>query len=282
MRVRYFLSIMILALCSCATGPNSRIPKTGPVETPLSLQQISTQRQSLSSRKDYTPLSLELPKILNLDDIVRHPGYTASYNHTTLCPYWVAYELTSEEVNGSYRGKESFCWDPLLSGRQANREDYRNDMQWDKGHMAPKADMRWSTQAYEESYYLTNICPQNHSFNAGIWCTTEKLARRMAERYDKVYIICGPIFDKQMYGTLGESRVAIPDRFFKALLVPKGNSYSAIAFILNNSPKNKSLKESTLSVNELEKLINRDLFSALDDKIEEAIEANISYGDWGL
>lgn len=49
--------------------------------------------------------------------------------------------------------------------------------------MAPRADMKWSVHVFEESYYLSNICPQNHDLNAGDWLKTENLARRMAEKY---------------------------------------------------------------------------------------------------
>lgn len=93
-----------------------------------------------------------------------------------LIPNWVAYELTAEECEGTLKGKESFCWDPDLNGRQPNRGDYKNNEQWDRGHMAPKADMKWSVQAYEESYFLSNVCPQNRSFNSGSWASTEKFA----------------------------------------------------------------------------------------------------------
>jgi len=227
-------------------------------------------------------MPIELPELLESDDTVMHIGYTASYNHQTLCPDWVAYELTDQEVSGTLKGKESFRWDPNLKGARSNRQDYKNDQQWDKGHMAPKADMKWSVQAYEESFYLTNICPQNHTFNSGIWLTTEKLARRMAQKYGKVYVVCGPIFTDTIYGTLGESRVAIPDRFWKALLIPKGNSYSAIAFVLNNSKDNTPIKTNSMTVDSLEQIIGRDLFYSLDSSIQEEVEKKVTYGDWSL
>lgn len=284
MRHRFPFFALILFLCGCVTGPSS-VPKAGPVNTAV----LPTNKNNKPGPKIQTPSKstnsgnpIEYPEVLGVDDIVVHEGYTSSYNHETLCPNWVAYELTVEEANGKMKGKESFQWDPQLKGRQSNREDYKNDQQWDKGHLAPKADMKWSVKAYEESFFLTNICPQNRAFNGGIWLSTEKLARRSAEKYGKVYIVSGPIFTERKFGTLGTSRVAIPDKFYKALLIPKGDTYSAIAFVLDNAPGNSSLKTSSMSVDSLETLIGRDLFHNLDDEIELIVESKVWYVDWSL
>ena len=100
-------------------------------------------------------LPLEWPAVSPGQDVYVHTGYATLYNRETLIPDWVAYELTANEVNPSerFRGNESFRFDPETKGkRTAYREDYKNDNGWQRGHMAPKADMRWSVQAYEESF----------------------------------------------------------------------------------------------------------------------------------
>ena len=107
---------------------------------------------------------IEMPSVEPDENIIYHAGYTTSYNTTTLIPKWVAYELTDEEVQGVFPRSGSFGMDPDSTGRQAMREDYSNSG-WDKGHMAPAADMKWSEQSMYESFYLTNICPQNHTLN---------------------------------------------------------------------------------------------------------------------
>ena len=225
---------------------------------------------------------LELPAIKSGEQVITHIGYTTSYNSKTLNPNWVAYELTSWELQGESKGKNSFCWDPLVKGRKSNREDYKNNLDWDKGHMAPKADMKWSVQAYEESFYLSNICPQNHDLNSGAWLKTENLARRYALQCGKAYIICGPIFTKQEYGRLGQNNVWIPDAFFKAILVPASHGYESIAFIMPNSPQKNQLASYSLSVDELETLIKKDLYYSLEDRVEELTESTINLKFWGL
>lgn len=225
---------------------------------------------------------LEIPATTPKEQVIEHIGYTTSYNSKTLNPDWVAYELTQEELQGNKKGSESFCWDPDVKGRKSRREDYKNKDNWDKGHMAPKADMKWSVQAYEESFYLSNICPQNRSLNGGDWLKTENLARRMAKRHGKAYIVCGPVFNDRKFGVLGENKVWIPDGFFKAILVPTKGRYESIAFYMTNTPQKNNLKNYVYTVDDIEKLISRDLFVSLDDKIEKRTESVVNSKFWGL
>ena len=226
--------------------------------------------------------NLELPALRAGEQVISHLGYTTSYNSKTLNPDWVAYELTKEEVQGEYKGKASFCWDPDVKGRKSRREDYKNDQNLDKGHMAPRADMKWSVQAFEESYYLSNICPQNHDLNAGDWLKTENLARRMAEKYGRVWIVCGPVFTCNRYGTLGDNKVWIPDGFFKALLILRNGRYESIGFYMSNESQKNDLKYYVRTVDELESLLHIDMFSDLSDSVEEEIESKYNRSVWGI
>ena len=162
------------------------------------------------------PSNLEIPAYGTEEHIIEYNGFTVSYNHTTLVPDWVAYELTAEELEVKYDSRSSnFSRDPNLRGKQASREDYSHSG-WDKGHMAPKADLRWSEQSYWQSHYFPNICPQNHLLNGGDWNALEKAVRRWAKQYGRVWIVCGPVFDSCRYGTIGQAQVHVPDAFFKA------------------------------------------------------------------
>ena len=107
---------------------------------------------------------LELPDFTQEDLILRHDGFVVSYDTDAKIPKWVAYELTAEELDGNVPRARSFSMDLGYKGRQAMREDYSNTG-WDKGHMAPSADMKWSQTAMSESFYLTNVCPQNPDLN---------------------------------------------------------------------------------------------------------------------
>lgn len=225
------------------------------------------------------PAHLETPAFTGDEHIIEYNGFTVSYNHTTLVPDWVAYELTAEELEVKYDNKSSsFSRDMNLKGKQASREDYSHSG-WDKGHMAPKADLRWSEQSYWQSHYFTNICPQDHKLNGGDWNALENAVRRWAKQYGRVWILCGPVFDSCRYGTIGNAQVHVPDAFFKAILLYDGKNYRAAAYIMPNEGKHHPLRHYVHSVDQLEELIGRDLFPALDDETEALVEASVDWVD---
>ena len=274
-RVILLISVFIVGSCACGS-----IPKAGPVKQQE--QKISSKPAipSAKSRPQQKP-KLELPAISKSDVIVSHLGYTSSYNQDWLIPNWVAYELTIEELNGNEKGEESFQWDPDIKGKQAWREDYSGSG-WDKGHMIPRADLKWSAKAYSESFYFSNICPQNHDFNAGAWLTTENMARRIARRFGSVYVVCGPLVFDNQYGSIGEHKVIVPDAFFKAFLICDEGEYSAIGIVMNNSSERQMLKACTMNVDELELKCGFDLFQGLDKAIQDIVEASIDWSKWGI
>ena len=217
---------------------------------------------------------VELPFFSDNEDIVVHLGYTASYNHTTLCPDWVAWELTADEAAGQCNGQYSFSWDPSVQFPKASREDYSHSG-YDKGHMAPRADMKWSEQALEESYYFTNICPQNHEMNSQAWRKIEELTRRLAGCYGSVLVVCGPIFDSVNSQHIGQRCVHIPDRFFKALAVRVGGEWHTVGFLVENNVQTRSPRHYATSVDNVEAVIGRDLFPSLPEAAESTFEWDI-------
>lgn len=173
------------------------------------------------------------------NQILEYKGFTVSYNNKTLLPNWVAYELTKKEAQGELPRKDKFGQDPRAKGKQADFSDYKHSG-WDRGHMAPAGDMKWSAKAMEESYYFTNICPQNRQLNGGDWKELEEQCRKWAVKYGKVDIVCGPIVQENKHGKLGANGVVIPDAFYKIVSysTPKANVVKG--YIFYNPPKRKS------------------------------------------
>ena len=219
------------------------------------------------------PQGFELPEYASDEDIVVHTGYTASYNHQTLVPNWVAWELTDEEAAGTNEGQYSFSRDPDVKYPKAQREDYSNSG-WDKGHMAPRADMKWSCQAMEESYYFTNICPQDHEMNSQAWRKIEELTRRMARRYGAVMVVCGPVFDSSEHRHIGPACVHVPDRFFKALAINTADGWQTVAVLVDNNRQDGSPRRYAVAVDDVEATIGRDLFPTLPEEAEKEYNWN--------
>lgn len=262
-----YCSLIALLVGSCSLPDSSVGADSSVCPSSMDRHEDDGQTQGLPLR--------ELPAYDEGEDIIYYEGFVVSYNHTTLVPNWVAYELTAEELEVKYDSRSSnFSRDPNVKGKQASREDYSRSG-WDKGHMCPKADLRWSEKAYWQSHYFPNICPQNHDLNRYDWNTLEKQVRSWAKQYGRVWIVCGPIFDSCRYGTIGHAAVQVPDAFFKAVLVLRDNGLVGVAFVMPNEGKHHSLRHYACSIDQLEERIGRDLFPSLDDEIEAAVEAQV-------
>ena len=214
------------------------------------------------------------------ETIVQHTGYTVSFNSDWNIPNWVAYELTKEEVAGEEPRAQHFVPDPKIKNCPTT-DDYKNSG-YDRGHMAPAGDMKWSETAMKESFYLSNICPQNRNLNSGDWKSLEEHLRTIATQYDKVYIACGPIVSTSSKTIGAEHKVTVPDAFFKAVLRQKGDSWSAIGFMFANEAGHKSLSTYAMSIEDLQIITDIDFFYNLPDEIEEKVEASYSLKDWDL
>ena len=226
---------------------------------------------------------LEIPKINSSqpEKIVKHLGYTVSFNTDWLIPNWVAYELTAEEVAGVEPRGNHFVPDPEI-WQSPSTEEYANSG-YDRGHMAPAADMKWSKQAMTESFYTSNICPQNKNLNKGDWKDLEEHVRSMASKYDHIYIACGPIVSTspKKIGQYIET-IAVPDAFYKVILRQKGDTWSAVGFMMPNKAGHKPLKKYAMSIEDIEVITDIDFFTALPDSIEEKIELTYNLKDWDL
>lgn len=221
-----------------------------------------------------TPISL----IPRQEQIIHHTGYIVSYNKDLKLPNWVSYELTREETKGKEKRSNRFITDPLVKGLIATNADYARSG-YDKGHMAPAADMKWSPQAMEASFYFSNICPQHPQLNRRGWKKLEEKIRDWAIADSAIIIICGPIITKQPK-TIGKNKVAVPQQFFKVVLSPFAKPMRAIGFLFNNRQAVEPLSTYAVTIDSIECLTNMDFFAPLPDEIENKIEAEANYFQW--
>ena len=225
---------------------------------------------------------LELPAARPGDRIMTYQGYVSSYNPETLIPDWVAYELTADETRGeATRAEKDFSMDFNWEGKQARREDYWGSG-WTRGHMAPAGDFMWDDSAMTETFYFMNICPQREELNNKDWQYLEKQVRAWARKYDKVWVVTGPIVGDNIYGTIGKDHVVVPDAFFKAVMVHDGKQYQSIAFVMGNDAERYWLQDCALTIDELEQKTGLDFYPALPDDIEEDTESRYDFSVWGI
>lgn len=244
--------------------------------------------------KKVTPRTSSIPNITAGNDILfpaplqkvpehifSRKSYSVSYNRELKIPNWVAWELTPEKLVERESRTNRFLPDPDLPQSEAvTTEDYKKTG-WDRGHMCPAGDNRWHRKAMQESFYMTNICPQNHNLNRGDWKELEEACRRWARKEGRIFIVCGPVLYNSKHRTLGKQhQVTIPEAFFKVILCTDSTPPKAIGFIYKNTSGNHPLDSYVNSVDEVERITGIDFFTALPDNVEEKVEATYDLRLW--
>ena len=216
----------------------------------------------------------ELPATRKGEMIVSHTGFTISYNKANNTPDWAAWQLTAGHCDGPVERSRKFWADPDIP-RPYRVEYYEyKGSGYDRGHMCPAGDMKWSEKAMHDCFYMSNMCPQTSELNSGAWNKLEMKCREWAEQEGALYIVCGPIYKSGNRETIGiEHAIRVPDEFFKAVLSLRKGQEKAVAFIFRNDDSSQSYKTAATTVDHVEEITGLDLFHNLDDETEEKVEA---------
>lgn len=283
-RAYFLLFIAVVALCSCDLAKNNKALIS---EAGKALVEELDQKDGEAGACDVSAGAAEADDKLVMqtspkgtpEQILKRTGYVASYNKTTLLPNWVAWHLTAERTEGSAkRSGVDFAEDTEVPEPRATDWDYYNSG-YDRGHMCPAADNKWSKKAMEESFLFTNMCPQNGNLNRGDWNEMEMACRKWAKKYGDLYIVCGPILYKGKHKTIGKNKVVVPEAFFKVVLRTGANP-QAIGFIYKNTSGNRPKDSYVNTVDEVERITGIDFFPSLPDNVEKKVEAECDLGLW--
>ncbi len=210
--------------------------------------------------------------------LIEYKGMNISFNPWLHIPNWVAWELTRNEASGTEPRAEKFACDKSVAGCPTPKDYLRSG--YDRGHMAPAADMKWDTEAMEQSFFMTNICPQAKSLNTGTWKRLEEKCRTWAEIDSAIVIVCGPVVNDKINKYIGDTRVAVPQRFFKVIASPYSNPPRGIGFIMPNDKVKGGMQACAVTIDSIETVTGHDFFSALPDEIESKIESQCKFHYW--
>ena len=257
----------------------SEEPVSAPLD-PFSQRKVTAQPQShgdllITTVQPGSALSAASSGFIPLE----RAAYRLSYNPATRLPVWVAWHLTAEHTDGPYSRKGiKFAEDEDVPVPRATNMDYVNSG-YDRGHICPSGDNKWSEEAQLQSFLYTNCCPQLHNLNAGDWNELEGKCRKWAQQYGGVYIVSGPLLLNKKHKTIGKNKVVVPEAFFKVVLCMEGEP-KAIGFIYRNEANNKTMSSYVNTVDDVERLTGLDFFSALPDEVEREVEAKADLADW--
>ncbi|MBO5882707.1 MAG: DNA/RNA non-specific endonuclease [Alistipes sp.] len=240
---------------------------------------------------------------LGLDNNARN--YTYCFDPSVRASLWVAYPLHSSHMTGDgNRNNSDFGYDPAVeSSMQANLSRSYNGW-YDRGHQLPAADRKCSQQMMDQTFYATNMTPQQSQFNQNKWGVLEGRVRNMVCS-DTLYVVTGAYFKGQHDSsidsqTTDRSGNACPTAtyYYKALLrTKKGNTGKSISEITDanqlraiaiwmrhtNSGDDTSLtKEECISIAELEEITGFSFFPMIDDAIEAEVKRTAVPSEWGI
>ena len=225
----------------------------------------------------YDNLSFGVPG--KADTIIDRPGYALGYIEYHEQPAWVIYIMTKAEATTKVAKRTNkFRSDPEIPTGSATTGDYRRSG-YDRGHLAPAADMAFSGQTMADSFFMSNMSPQKPAFNRGIWKDLEALVRSFAITERKIVVVTGPILPKKKTVTIGANKVTVPTHYYKVIfdLTPP---QKMIAFILPNEGSDKLLREFAVSVDAVEKATGLDFFSKLPKEKQKQLESSFSIRAW--
>ena len=211
--------------------------------------------------------------------VVKHDFFTLSYSEAHEQAEWVAYSLSRKDLSENEFERPFFIEDKSIKTESADWRNYKNSG-YDRGHLCPAGDRKFSLEAYNETFLTSNISPQDCEFNSGIWNRLEQKVRFWAEKYDGVYVVTAGVL-KGSLKTIGDENVSVPNEFYKIVVDASDGNYKAIAFLIPNKPSSKSFYEYAVSIDEIEAKTGIDFFPNLPDSTENNLERTVDLKAWG-
>ena len=278
----------------------------GQIETP-EIKNINERIDSLDQARVNLVAELEVLKLDWIQDeldrvgipvasapesVIEHLAYRLSYNETHEQANWVTHIILPDIATGNASRSNDFRKDPLISTGTADEKDYflktkkpdgkykYDGFGYDRGHLAPSADFRWSKKALSESYFYSNMSPQIGDFNRLKWAELENWMREyVMENNTYLVIVTAPVLSVDLEKIeRGVNKVSIPKSFVKVAL--DVTNQRGIGFILPHQKIENSLETYAVSIDSVESVLGYDLFSGLEDITESSIESQNDYQPW--
>lgn len=210
--------------------------------------------------------------------IVHHEYYSLSYHERFEQAEWVAYTLEKKHLTNNNRKRPYFIEDPKVKTKSADWRNYKGSG-YDRGHLCPAGDRRFSEYAYNETFYTSNISPQDREFNAGVWNQLEMQIRQWVRKTGTHFVITGGVLEGGLK-EIGEEGVDVPRAYYKIVAKGSSKNVKAIAFLIENRPSSKSIQQFAVTIDHIEKRTGIDFFEELPDEVEAELESELRIKDW--
>lgn len=204
--------------------------------------------------------------------VLANTGYVVGYSDALGNPLWAAYKMTDLTLGDTPPRPEEFSVDSRTVARIEPSVYSRSG--YDRGHLAPNYAIatRYGRRAQEETFLMSNIMPQKHGLNAGLWKNLEqKIATNYPGRFGEVWVLAGPIFGAKPERL--QRRVAVPEAFYMIIVDESDGRVRAQAFIFPQDATGDSLDAYLASIDEIERRTGLNFLAELPDDAESALES---------
>ena len=245
----------------------------------------------LKIREDLSKIGV--PETSSKEEIIYHSAMCLVYEEKYEQAKWVAHIILPDIVKGKESRSNNFRKDTLIKTGSSEAADfflktkqpdgkYKYDgFGYDRGHLAPSADFKWSKKALSESFLYSNMSPQVGDFNRLKWADLEGMFREYVVYHTgiQLFVVTGPI----LYDTLpkiekGVNKVTIPEFYYKVAIDLINNK--AIGFIMPNKKIEYPISSYAVSINDVEKVTGINFYYQLNDSLEEVLENQKVVSDW--
>ena len=211
---------------------------------------------------------------------VSHSAMVLNYNEQHEQANWVAHIITPEIIQGNRSRSNDFRQDSLISTETPVTEDYW-DSGFDRGHLAPSADFRWSQKALSESYFYSNMSPQRPELNREIWAELEGKLREVVIRENaQLWVVTGGVLTDSLPSIGVVNRISIPEYYYKVALMYTGGQPKGIGFVIPNKATHYPLLSFAVSIDSVERLTGIDFFPSLSMTEAQRLEGSMDHTLW--
>lgn len=206
--------------------------------------------------------------------LLTNHGYVVGYSDVLETPLWAAYRMQDlAQIPVPRARPEKFEVDRRTTAR-VGPEVYA-DSGYDRGHLAPNYAIatRYGTVAQRETFLMSNVTPQRHALNAGLWRELEhKIATSYPARYGEVWVIVGPVFGE--HPTKLSGRVPVAEAFFEIVIDEAEGKLRTLALLVpHDAPADADPSRYLTTIEEIQRRTGLDFLTELDDAAERQVES---------
>ena len=294
MRLFLFVLLAIPMWCDCQ---NRLLERAQIVQELQTLEDQTTRLNQELERLDLADwqdtLMQYLPYYGASEVLVKHSLMVLEYDEQAEQAKWVGHVISPAITVGQVGRTNDFREDPKIATGSAQETDYfmkylqadssytYDGYGYDRGHLAPSADFRWSPIALSESYFYSNMSPQLPDFNRGIWATLENEIRGYLYRNPEHHLIVftGPVLNSTLpIQERSPNQLRIPTTYWKVVFDPLAQRM--IGYIIPNAGSAYPVSNFASTVDEVERVSGIDFFADMPNVLEDQLEGQLEKEKW--